>query len=161
MSNLPKTLAEHFNPLHEMFRELSAQADRVWIEGGMTWSVEYQLRMARTYTIDSTYVSCSKQMPQGHHLQGHKHFWAKLIWRAQGDCGNLMDIASGFEWDEEENRLIVERHEQAQKLITFFETSGANLVHMSFIDDDISLSVKCVSLFGHHALIHNIFWSVD
>lgn len=160
MHNDLLSLADHFRPLNSMLCDLSAKADEAWPEGGMVWSVKNCHGTAHTIKIDDSYLARSKGAEKITKLQDHLFLWAKLIWRAHGTSGKLMDISGESEWDAEENCLIAEHYEQAQQVIALFQASGASIVDMSFIDD-LNLSVKCVSLVENNALICDIFWSFD
>lgn len=161
MANIPKPIASHFEPLHEMLTRLSAQSNAAWTQGGVVWSYEFQKRAASTLRADGDGSAWTNVRSQDAHLREYSKSWAELIWRAQGDLGDLINIAGGPEWEDEESRLIAERKDQAEWVIKFFETSGANRVRMSFRKDESSMAVDCFSTFGRDVLIHKVYWSID
>lgn len=154
-------LADHFGPLNSMLSDLSSKANEAYPEGGLVWSARYYHGSAHTIKIDGEYVARSTQLYRNVDLQDHRFLWSKLIWRASGNNETLMHIAGDAEWEAEENRLIGTYDAAARRLISLFQTSGASRVRMSFIDDETSLSMECVSLFGRDALAYSAFWSVD
>lgn len=127
----------------------------------MIWSASYHHGAAHTIKIDDNYVARTKEPYNEADLLKYKFIWSKLIWRADGNNETLMNTTGDTEWQVEEDRLIADRNEEAYELISVFQTSGASRVHMSFNDDELSLSITCVSLFGTNALVHDIFWSCD
>ena len=140
---------------------MSKNANAAYLEGGLTWHRDYGHRQAHLTKKANPDLLQTTEVADAAHLQECMHIWAKFIWRTSGELGNLPNIIEDTEAIVEEKRLISRHEGQAAQVIQSFEAANSDLWRMSFADDDLCMSIKCVFIFGKDALTDNCFWSID
>ena len=161
MDHRPESLIKHFAPLDDLLAGLKLHADVAFQEGGLGWKVEYGRRKHSLAKLDQSELLRASDAQWAERSEGYIQKWARLIWSASAEYGKLPELAGGKEWDDEENRLIANRVDDAANVVALFGTAGANPCVMSFREDATSMQAVCTLVFPNHVLKYDIFWSVD